>query len=286
MAIAIRLTNGMTLVPVELSPGESVNESATVHALRGFVVLEPGTSEFTVTGRETRKKDSVFKHFERIIASDDLPGIIGDEATMDELGKEWDNVRDFYRKVTEDTVSTETPSRTIRLTDVKVIDVDTDSVPSSATGWTPVPENMGVPAPLSAMVRGTLSGVPQLVADGIGGKGYRVNVASAYGQRDTAVITVEFQVPFSDARTKMVKKNPLSTRRDAKKVSVADTKYVELRTSVPAAITADTLEDAHTEVERFIEKIKDSLSDPVAVCSTCSGHGLVLTDGIRERNLR
>lgn len=287
MTIAIRLSTGTVLVPVKLEHGETVVESTTVHAGRGFVVLEPGTSEFTITGKETTEKTSVFKHFKRIIDTDEpLPEVVLGDEGMAILRDAWENVDDFYRRVTEDTVTKVTPSRVVRLTDTKIIDVDSDSVPDEAVGWTPVPENLGVPAPLSAMVRGTLSGVPELVAEKVKGHNRSVEVSSLYGDRTSKNLVVKFTVDFADERTKLVKKNPLNTRRDAKRVKVYDTKLVELQTTIPSVITADTLEEAHVEVERIAKSILDNVNDPVAVCATCQGAGLVQINGVRERKLR
>lgn len=287
MTIAIRLSTGTTLVPVKLEHGETVVESATVHAGQGFVVLEPGTTEFTITGREVSEKTSVFKHFKRIInTEEELPEVVLGEEGMTILREVWENVDDFYRRVTEDTVTKTTPTRHIRLGDTKIIDVDSSSVPDTAVNWTPVPENLGVPAPLSAMVRGTLSSVPELVAEKVKGHNRSVEVKSLYGDRTSKNLVVKFSVDFADERTKLVKKNPLNTRRDAKRVKVYDTKLVELQTVIPAVITADTLEEAHAEVERIAKSIIDNVNDPVAVCVTCQGEGLVPTNGVRERKLR
>ena len=41
MAVALRLSNDKTLVPVRLAAGESVRESATVHAASGYLKHVP-----------------------------------------------------------------------------------------------------------------------------------------------------------------------------------------------------------------------------------------------------
>ncbi|MGC7194386.1 hypothetical protein RA997_22840, partial [Mycobacteroides abscessus subsp. abscessus] len=82
---------------------------------------------------------------------------------------------------------------------------------------------------------------------------------------------------------KLVKKNPLNNRRDAKRIAVTDTKYVRLTTPVPITIAADSLAAAHAEVERIVTEIRERVDEPVTACAACSGAGLLFSSGIRER---
>lgn len=290
MTVAVRLSNGTTLVPVKLerSDGwgggaEKVVESAAVHAMDGYVVLDPGTQSFVLEGPKRTETVEAFKHFERIADVPELPDLVDSEARMDELRRHWENVDAFYRRVSDKTTSTSTPSRTCNLADMRVIDVNVSEIPTTAPGWSPSADYLGVPAPLSAVVPGTLGGVPQLVVDRLVEMGRRASAGRPWHGRSEAQLTVEFEVAFSDARKKLVKKNPLNNRRDAKRIAVVDTKYVKLTTPVPIAIAADSLAAAHVEVERIVTEIRERADEPVAVCAACCGEGLIFSSGIGER---
>lgn len=291
MTVAVRLSNGTTLVPVKLerSDGwggggvEKVIESAAVHAMDGYVVLDPGTQSFIVEGPTRIETVETFKHFERIADVPELPERVDSEARMDELRRQWENVDAFYRRVVDKDTHSCTPSRTCGVADMRVIDVNVSEIPATAAGWSPSADYMGVPTPMSAVVPGTLRGVPQLVVDRLVEMGRRASAGRPWHGQSEAQLTVEFEVAFSDARKKWVKKNPLNTRRDAKRIPVTDTKYVKLTTPVPIAIAADSLAAAHVEVERIVTEIQERVDEPVTACAACSGAGLIFSSGIGER---
>lgn len=290
MTVAVRLSNGTVVVPVRLRRdgyrgSESIVESATVHAGNGYVVLDPGTSEFTIEGPSVTEKSTVLLRYERIAEVPELPEVVATDEEMVALRGQWENVDAFYRRVEDVSAATTTPTRTITLADLRIIDVDTDQIPASAAGWTSAPDYLGLPAPLTALVPGTLGGVPELVEDLINSNGRRVKVWAARHGQEHATLVVEFQVAYADARTRMVKKDPWNNRRNAKRVPVTDTKFVEMHAQVPVAITADTLDAARVEVNRIVAEIEEQLAEPVAVCATCAGAGLVLTGDVRERKL-
>lgn len=286
MTIAVRLSNGATVVPLKLASGETVVESATVHAAAAFAVLDPGTAQFTIQGRPRTEKATKFLHFARLTEVAELPATVATEAAMDELRGQWDNVDAFYRRVTDETVVTLPAARTLDLADMRVVEVDSAAIPSDAAGWTVSPEFLGIPSPLSAMVPGTLAGVPDLIASRLKGMGSRTCVAHPRFRDAHMDLTVEFTVAFSDARTRMVKQDPFNNRRNAKRIKVADTGYVKLHTEVPVAVSANSLDAAHAEVDRIVAGIQAQIEDPVTVCAQCSGQGLLLSPGITERKLR
>lgn len=290
MTVAVRLSTGTLVVPVRLRRdgyrgSESIVESATVHASTSYVVLEPGTSEFTIEGPPVTEKAVVLLRYERIAEVPELPETVATDEAMAELRMQWQNVDAFYRRVEDVSSTTTTPTRTITLADLRIADVDTDQIPASAVGWTSAPDYLGLPAPLTALVPGVLGGVPELVEERISGNGRRVKMWAARHGQEHATAVIEFQIAYADARTRMVKKDPWNNRRNAKRIPVPDTKYVELHVQVPAVIAADTLDAAHAEVDRIVAEIEAQIAEPVAVCATCSGNGLVLTGGVRERKL-
>ncbi|CPU55751.1 Uncharacterised protein [Mycobacteroides abscessus] len=290
MTVAVRLPNGTTIVPVKLERSngwgggvEKVVESASVHAMDGYVVLDPGAQSFTVQGPTRTETLEVFKHFERIANVPELPETVGSEAHMDELRGQWENVDAFYRRVVDKSTHDSTPSRTCDLAEMRVLDVAVSGIPDSAMGWSPSADYLGVPAPLSAVVPGTLGAVPDLIVASLTDAGLRASAGQPRPGQSEVQLTVEFEVAFSDARKKLVKKNPLNNRRDAKRIAVTDTKYVRLTTPVPITIAADSLAAAHAEVERIVIEIRERVDEPVTACAACGGSGLVFSSGIRER---
>ncbi|KXO98417.1 Uncharacterised protein (plasmid) [Tsukamurella tyrosinosolvens] len=286
MTIALRLTNGTLIVPTRLQRdgyrgSESVVESATVHADRGFVVLDPGTTEFTIAGPPETEKAAVLLRYERITTVPGLPEAVTTDEEMADLRTRWENVDAFYRRVEDVTTSTSTPTRTVSVADMRILDVDHEQIAHDAAGWEPDPEYLGIPSQLAALVPGRLRGVPQLVEDQIKGKDRRVNLWPARHGQETATLLVEFQVAYEDARTRMVKKDPTNNRRNAKRVPITDTKYVELHTQVPLTIAATSPDIAHAEVDRIVGDIEAQLGEPVALCTACAGDGLVLTGDVR-----
>lgn len=290
MTVAVRLSNGTTLVPVKLERSngwgggvEKVVESASVHAMDGYVVLDPGAQSFTVQGPTRTETLEVFKHFERIVNVPELPETVGSEAHMDELRGQWENVDAFYRRVVDKSTHDSTPSRTCDLADMRVLDVAVSDIPDSAIGWSPSTDYLGVPAPLCALFPGTLAAVPNLIVASLTDAGLRASAGQPRHGQSEVQLTVEFEVAFSDARKKLVKKNPLNNQRDAKRIAVTDTKYVRLTTPVPITIAADSLAAAHAEVERIVTEIRERVDEPVTACAACSGAGLLFSSGIRER---
>lgn len=279
MTVAVRLSNGMLIMPVRRGVKESIVESATVHAVNGYVVFDPGVTEFVIESAPATEKVKVFLRYERIAEVDELPSVIRSEDEMAHLRTQWQNVDAFYRRVDDVSISTSTTTRVITVDDLRIIEVDTDKIPASADGWTVVPDYLGLPAPLSAMVPGTLGGVPALVEARLDEK----RVYTGYSKDGAVPFRIEFQIPFADARTKLVKKDPWNNRSNAKRIRVPDTKYVELHVQVPVKIAADALDAAHAEVDRIVAEIKAQLTEPVAVCATCAGDGLVLIPGIQEK---
>lgn len=285
MAIAVRLSTGSHLVPVALSAGETVTESPIVHSAGGYVVLEPGESSFSITGRPERTSTRTLRHYARITAVADLPET-ADEDQMQQLRRVWENVDAFYRRVEDVTAEVRTPQRTVELAQCRIVDIDADDAPpANAAGWTVEKQFWGIPEPLSALVPGTLSAVPDLVAARLTEHGLRVRAAPPRLGADTATLTVEFTVPYADARTRLVKKNPLNNRRNAARVRVPETKFVTLTAPVPVRIAAPTLQQAHQLVAGIVEEIAASVSDPVAACPSCDGTGLLLAAGVRERTV-
>lgn len=284
MTVGIRLSTGATVVPVKLTAGETIIESAVVHAGAGFVVLDPGATSFTVRGKPVVERSTTLRHFERRFAVVELPTIVASETEMDDLRTRWENVDAFYRRVTDEQTRSYTPERTVHLSEVRAIAVDTAEIPAAATGWTPAPDYLGVPAPLSALVPGTLSRVPELVAEALAGRNLRVSVRGPLAGKHEASVIVDFTVAFSDARTKLVKKDPFNNRRNAKRVSVVDTKYVQLTAPVPTTVAADTLALAHSKVAALVADIASSIDEPVTVCASCAGAGLILGPQLKERH--
>ncbi|MFA5709346.1 hypothetical protein [Mycolicibacterium sp.] len=283
MTIAVRMSNGTHLIPTKLGPGERVVESATVHAAGGFVVLEPGAVDFTVEGQPRTEKTVKLLRFERLAEVPELPDVVATEAQMDELRGRWENVDAFYRRITDETVVALPTARTRSLADARIVEVNETEIPADARGWTVAPEFTGIPAPLSALVPGTLGGVPELIAEQLQSQATRVRVAPPRFKEPATTLTAEFDAAFSDARTKLVKENPLNTRRNAKRVKVVDTRYVQLQATVPVTITADSLELAHAQIKGIVGAIRARIAEPHVVCATCAGHGLVLSPGVRER---
>ncbi|SKT55392.1 Uncharacterised protein [Mycobacteroides abscessus subsp. massiliense] len=289
MTVAVRLSNGTTLVPVKLERaggwdrGEKVVESATVHAMDGYVVLDPGTQSFVVEGPTRTETIETFKYFERIANVPELPATVSSETGMDELRGRWENVDAFYRRVSDRATHSSTPSRTCDLVNMRVLDVDISALPVTAAGWSPSADYLGVVAPLSALVPGTLEAVPQLIVDRLVGVGRRASAGQQRHGKSEVQLTVEFDVAFSDARKKLVKKNPLNNRRDAKRIAVPDLKYVKLTTLVPVAIAAGSLAAAHAEVDRIAAEIQARVDEPVSACAACSGAGLIMSPGIGDR---
>ncbi|WP_036376867.1 hypothetical protein [Mycolicibacterium austroafricanum] len=284
MTVAVRLSNDKTLVPVRLAAGESVRESATVHAASGFVVLEAGTTGFTVAGPARTETTRTLLRFERIAAVVELPAIVGTEQQMARLRARWENVDAFYRRVEDSNRTTHTPETVYDLAQMRILGVDTDDIPATAAGWTPAPDYLGILSPLSALVPGTLSGVPDLVAGQLDIPGVRVQVRKPTWSATETTLIADFSVPFADARTKLVKKDPLNNRRNAKRIPVPDTKYVQLSEQVPVVLTAQTLAQAHEQVEQIVQNIRARIAEPAAVCNHCAGAGLVLANGVRERH--
>ena len=284
MTVAVRLSNDKTLVPVRLAAGESVRESAIVHASIGFVVLEAGTTTFTVAGPPRTEATRTLLRFERITEVAELPGTVDTEEQMAQLRAQWENVDAFYRRVEDSNRTTHAPETIYDLAQMRVIHVDTADIPAAAAGWNPSPDFLGIPSPLSALVPGTLSGVPDLVAGQLDIPGVRVQVRKLAWSATEATLLADFSVPFADERTKLVKKDPFNNRRNAKRVPVPDTRYVRLSEQVPVALPADTLAQAHTQVAQIAEGIRSRIAEPVAVCNYCAGAGLLLTDGVRDRH--
>lgn len=283
VTVAVRLPNDKTLVPLRLAAGESVRESALVHAASGFVVLEAGTTTFTVFGPVRTKTTRTLLRFERIAAVVELPSIVDTEEQMAQLRAQWENVDAFYRRVEDSIHTAHTPETVYDVAKMRVVHVDTADVPATAAGWTPAPDYLGVPSPLSALVPGTLGGVPDLVAGRLDIPGVRVQVRKLAWSDTEATLRAEFSVPFADARTKLVKKDPLNNRRNAKRIAVPDTKYVQLTERVPVVLAAATLAQAHEQVAQIAANVRTRIADPVAVCTSCAGAGLVLSPGVQER---
>lgn len=283
MAVAIRLSNDKTLVPLRLAAGECVRESATVHAASGFVVLEAGTTTFTVAGPARIETTRTLLRFERIAAVVELPAIVDTEQQMSQLRTQWENVDAFYRRVEDNNRTMHTPEKVCDLAQMRIVAVDTDDIPATAAGWTPAPDYLGIPSPLSALAPGTLSGVPDLIAGRLDIPGVRVQVRKPAWSAAETTLLADFSVPFADARTKLVKKDPLNNRRNAKRIPVPDTKYVQLSEQVPVVLAAQTLAQAHEQVEQIAQNIRAHIAEPASVCNHCAGAGLVLANGIRER---
>lgn len=283
VTVAVRLPNDKTLVPLRLAAGESVRESALVHAAHGYVVLEAGTTTFTVSGPVRTETTRTLLRFERIAAVDELPSIVDTEEQMAQLRAQWENVDAFYRRVEDSIHTAHTPETDYDVAKMRLVHVDTADVPPAAAGWTPAPDYLGIPSPLSALVPGTLGGVPDLVAGQLDIPGVRVQVRKPAWSDTEASLRAEFSVPFADARTKLVKKDPLNNRRNAKRIAVPDTRYVQLTERVPVVLTAPTLAQAHEQVGQIAADIRTRIADPVAVCTSCAGAGLVLSPGVQER---
>lgn len=147
MTVAVRLSNDKTLVPVRLAAGESVRESATVHAASGFVVLEAGTTGFTVAGPARTETTRTLLRFERIAAVVELPAIVDTEQQMARLRAQWENVDAFYRRVEDSNRTTHTPETVYDLAQMRILGVDTDDIPATAAGWTPAPDYLGILSP-------------------------------------------------------------------------------------------------------------------------------------------
>lgn len=284
VTVAVRLSNGKTLVPLRLAAGESVQESATVHASAGFVVLEAGTATFTVVGPARTETTRTLLRFERIAAVVELPAIVDTEEQMAQLRARWENVDAFYRRVEDSNRTARTPETVYDLAKMRIICIDTADIQATAAGWTPGPDYLGIPSPLSALVPGTLGGVPDLVAAHLDIPGVRVQVRKPGWSATETTLLADFSVPFADARTKLVKKDPLNNRRNAKRVPVPDTKYVQLSEQVPVVLTAQTLAQAHEQVEQIAQNIRARIAEPAALCNHCAGAGLVLANGVRERH--
>lgn len=286
MTVAVRLSDGTTLVPVKLNPGDTIVESATVHAGSGFVVLDPGVDQFTSEGRERTEKTEIFRRYDRTVAVDELPTSVRTESEMDALRAQWENVDAFYRKVNDVSIRHHTPLRTYSVSKMRVIDIDSTTVPADASGWVADPEFIGIPAPLSALLSGRLVGVPELVAERLNADyGLRARASKPRHGDAEVEVSVEFNVAFADARTRLVKANPLNNRRNAKRIRIPDTKLVTLRHRVPAALAAPNLALAQDLLTGIIDAIRSEVDDPVAVCAACSGSGLVLGAGVYERRL-
>ena len=279
MTIALRLPDGSVLLPLSLGRDETVQESSCVHAGLGYVRLFDGVEEVTVHGPDKAHPNRKLSHYSLTVAVPELPPV-ADEADMAKLREQWENVDDMYTKVFEDKTTFTSGDRVVRLADVRVIDVSTADIPANASGWTP--DQPGIPAPFNAMVPGSLGGIADKVLEvvrartGERGRSYSTRIGSGE-------VAVEFSVraPYLTERKVWVKKDPLNTRRNAKKVLTDDTKLVTFVTTVPVSVSAPTLAEANTEVNRIIDEIVERLGDPVRVCDTCSGEGVVLAEGFR-----
>lgn len=311
MAIAFRLNDGTHLAPVPpaatfgfkgATSTVTVKETPHVHVgSAGMVSLDPGTVEFTVVAPPLRETLKVLNGFHRVVSEPDLPAFVKTEQELSALDAEWENVRSLYRR-DEDTAVVETPQEAVvKLSEYRVLDADVTHMYDNevwAAQWIPDAEHAGLRRPFSAVVPGRLTGVPDAVLAALrersgtrsslyGGVSWELSRPSLSRPADSLTVTATFHVAYSDERTKTVKADPHNTRRNAKRVQVADTKTVTYTRSIPTSLPAADLQSAVDALRELVEDIiagKDA--DPVTVCAACSGDGVVLADHLREKVYR
>ena len=104
MTVAVRLSNGTLVVPVRrrrdgYRGSDSIVKSATVHAGNGYVVLDPGTTEFTIEGSPVTEKTTALLRYERLALVEELPEVVDSEERMAQLRTQWQDVDAIYRRV-------------------------------------------------------------------------------------------------------------------------------------------------------------------------------------------